>query len=360
MAGMEQDPAGKSPYSYQKGIDYVNQVVEDTTDLPPGVGILIDPSRLIGSAIEKKNPYYLPIGGLRIYGKNQEDVIKIASKVDPTKFKPNTTARFSLKGKEVRSALNEDPQAVKKNSFFTRATKSARSLGQRAAQGASALGKRAAQGASALGKGAARAAAVAATSTRKIATDAAAAAKRAGTYVKNKATSLRSPKTRKGGLSNDEIAAKKNKGADIRTTRAAAKTAQTNNVNLRGFPSNNSNLFANADAPAAPAPVKKPSRANFEKSLKPVNVNSLFANDEPPAPIVPPPRRTAPPLPAPAGAPAPIVPPPMRTVPPLPGPARRGTPPRGRANQQGQLGKAANTLAAQTAAQAASRVPTDY
>ena len=360
---MEQDPAGKSPYSYQKGIDYVNQVVEDTTDLPPGVGILIDPSRLIGSAIEKKNPYYLPIGGLRIYGKNQEDVIKVASKVDPTKFKPNTTARFSLKGKEVRSALNEDPQAVKKNSFFTRATKSARSLGQRAVQGASALGKRAAQGASALGKGAAGAAAVAATSTRKIATDAAAAAKRAGTYVKNKATSLRSPKTRKGGLSNDEIAAKKNKGADIRTARAAAKTAQTNNVNLRGFPSNNSNLFANADAPAAaPAPAAarpgaltqknyQNKRAKFQNGLKnkPVNVNSLFANDEPPSP-----------------APPPGPPPPAYRVrgqallQKYRGTRAIGTPPRGRANQQGQLGKAANTLAAQTAAQAASRVPTDY
>jgi len=387
MAGMEQDPIGKSPYSYEKGIDYVSQVVEDTIDLPPGVGILIDPSRLIGSAIEKKNPYYLPIGGLRIYGKNQEDVIKVASKVDPTKFKPDTTARFSLKGREVSTALNQDPQPVKKNSFFTRATQSARSLGKSAvegasalgkratqsarslgqsvAQGASALGKRAAQGASTLGKGAAGVA----TSTRKIATDAVAAARKAtglktkkeknenaakkaesnkrGARTLKKITEIEDSMQRMEAEGNAEKAAKATRqtnewGLPLRTGRGQlAATAYGNQkrkfeAGLTNIDPNN--LFANADAPArAPAAAKKPSRANFEKSLKPVNINSLFANDESPGPVVPPPRRTAPPLPAPAGAPGPVVPPPRRTAPPLPAPARRGTPPRARANQQGQL-----------------------
>ena len=105
MAGTEQDPTSISPYSYKKGIDYVNQVVEDSQNLPPGVGVLIDPARLLGSAIERANPYYIPIGGLRIYGKNQEDVIKVAAKVDPTKFKPNKTVLFNLKGKEARTAI---------------------------------------------------------------------------------------------------------------------------------------------------------------------------------------------------------------------------------------------------------------
>jgi hypothetical protein len=105
MAGTEQDPTGKSPYSYEKGIDYINQVVEDSQNLPPGVGVLIDPARLVGSAIEKKNPYYIPIGGLRIYGKNQEDVIKVAAKVDPTKFKPNKTVLFNLKRKDISTAV---------------------------------------------------------------------------------------------------------------------------------------------------------------------------------------------------------------------------------------------------------------
>jgi hypothetical protein len=354
MAGMEQDPIGKSPYSYEKGIDYVSQVVEDTIDLPPGVGILIDPSRLIGSAIEKKNPYYLPIGGLRIYGKNQEDVIKVASKVDPTKFKPDTTARFSLKGREVSTALNQDPQPVKKNSFFTRATQSARSLGKSAvegasalgkratqsarslgqsvAQGASALGKRAAQGASTLGKGAAGVA----TSTRKIATDAVAAARKATGLKtkkeKNENAAKKAESNKRGARTLKKITeiedSMQRMEAEGNAEKAAKATRQTNEW---GLP-----LRTGRGQLAATAYGNQ--KRKFEAGLTNIDPNNLFANaDAPPAPVVPPPRRTAPPLPAPAGAPGPVVPPPRRTAPPLPAPARRGTPPRARANQQGQL-----------------------
>lgn len=228
---MEQDPAGKSPYVYVKGVDYVNQVVEDSPNLLPGVGVLIDPGRLRGSAIEKRNPYYVPVFGMRIYGKNPEDVINIAGKIDEKYFKPKST--FTLKREQSTAILGEDPQPVKKNSFFTRAAKGASSLGQRAAQGAKSLGQRAAQGARA----------------------AAAAAGKAGTYVKNKTMSLRSPRT-KQSLTSDEITAKKAQGKNTRNKRAAAKA---NNVNVQGFASNNSNLFGNANAPAA-VPVTKPAK----------------------------------------------------------------------------------------------------
>jgi hypothetical protein len=100
---MEQDPAGKSPYSYVKGVDYVNQVVEDSPNLLPGIGVLIDPARLRGSAIEKKNPYYIPMYGMRIYGKNPDDVVNIAGKIDEKYFKPKST--FSFKRKEVSTAV---------------------------------------------------------------------------------------------------------------------------------------------------------------------------------------------------------------------------------------------------------------
>ena len=108
MAGTEQDPARILPYSYEKDIDYANQVVEDLATLLPGVGVLIDPARLRGSAIEKQTPYYIPMYGLRIYGKNPDDVIKVAAKVDPKKFK--TTATLS---REVSTAVGE-----KKSGFF--------------------------------------------------------------------------------------------------------------------------------------------------------------------------------------------------------------------------------------------------
>lgn len=110
MAGTEQDPARIPPYSYEKDIDYTNQVVEDLATLLPGVGVLIDPARLRGSAIEKQTPYYLPMYGLRIYGKNPDDVIKVAAKVDPKRFK--TTATLS---REVSTAVGK-----KKPGFFDR------------------------------------------------------------------------------------------------------------------------------------------------------------------------------------------------------------------------------------------------
>lgn len=201
---MEQDPAGKSPYSYVKGIDYVNQVVEDSPTLLPGIGVLIDPARLRGSAIEKKNPYYIPMFGLRIYGKNPDDVINIAGKIDPTKFKPTSTVSFK---KEQSTAVGEDPAPVKPG-FFDRFKKKTPAKPNPASPAAPPAASPAASPAPSPGK---------------------------------------AKKTRKGPPSKEEIAA-------AQAAKKAKQAPQTNNVDLQGFPSDNSNLY---EAEPAPAPAKK-------------------------------------------------------------------------------------------------------
>ena len=204
---MEQDPAGKSPYSYVKGVDYVNQVVEDSPTLLPGVGVLIDPGRLRGSAIEKKNPYYIPMYGMRIYGKNPDDVINIAGKIDQKYFKPTST--FSLK-KEQSTAVGENPAAAKPG-FFDRFKK--------------------------------KSPAAPSPATPSPATPSPAVA-----------TPGKAKKTKKT-LSPQEIAAKRAQGNNTRKKREAAKLTQTNNV--QGFASDNSNLYE-----AAPAPTPAPALPN--------------------------------------------------------------------------------------------------
>ena len=180
MAGTEQDPYNIPKYSLKNGIN----LKKFSPNQVPGIGILVDPARLISNnPEEKKNPYYLSIGDVRVYGPSLEGVVNSAKRAD---------LKNALKGKkEISTTTTLKPNKL--GSFFGPPTKKVP-----ANQGSKKLGK-----------------------------------------------------TRKGPPSQKEIAA-------ARALKKAKQAPQTNDVDLRGFQSNNSNLFETADAPAvAQPPVKK-------------------------------------------------------------------------------------------------------
>jgi hypothetical protein len=83
---------------------------EDTPDLSPGVGILIDPDRLTGTVQEQMAPYYIPVRGMRIYGKTAEDALKNATTIDKKEFK---AAQLKPRGqKQQQTAALTDTNTV--------------------------------------------------------------------------------------------------------------------------------------------------------------------------------------------------------------------------------------------------------
>ena len=60
---------GNRPLS---GIQSFSQLVQETRNLPPGTGILIDTQAALNN---EENVYYILINGWRVYGKTKEDVV---------------------------------------------------------------------------------------------------------------------------------------------------------------------------------------------------------------------------------------------------------------------------------------------
>jgi len=155
----------------------------------PGVGILIDPDRLLsGRAEERNNPYFISIQGIRIYGSSPAQVVAMAARdnidfveetpgsapglgvlVDPERLQGTPGERqnpyfITLGSSRVYSSI---PEAVvekaadpKKRSFFgknqTTLEKAKNALGKGASmtkKGAIAAGKAMKKGAIAAGKG---------------------------------------------------------------------------------------------------------------------------------------------------------------------------------------------------------------
>ena len=205
MAGTEQDPYNIPKYSLKNGIN----LKKFSPNQVPGIGILVDPARLISNnPEEKKNPYYLSIGDVRVYGPSLEGVVNSAKRAD---------LKNALKGKkEISTTTTLKPNKL--GSFFGPPTKKVPANQGSKKQGSKKQG-------SFFGP-----------PTKKVPANQ--GSKKVG-------------KTRKGPPSQKEIAA-------ARALKKAKQAPQTNDVDLRGFQSNNSNLFETADAPAvAQPPVKK-------------------------------------------------------------------------------------------------------
>ena len=79
-------------------------IVPDSSRLPKGVMVLIDPARLRGSIAEQAKPYFIKEAGMRVYGSTPDEAMKaIGTLPKPTVKKQLSTAvtvsnKFSKKG----------------------------------------------------------------------------------------------------------------------------------------------------------------------------------------------------------------------------------------------------------------------
>ena len=100
--------------------------VTDTSKLEPGIGVLIDTDRLTGRPDEKDNPYFISMKDGRVYGSSPAEVIKIAAK-DPTQRVKETPSSAPGVGVVIdRSRLLSDDPDERRNPYFIPLTRSSR------------------------------------------------------------------------------------------------------------------------------------------------------------------------------------------------------------------------------------------
>ena len=107
-------------------IDRMAGKVTDTSKLEPGIGVLIDTDRLTGRPDEKDNPYFISMKDGRVYGSSPAEVIKIAAK-DPTQRVKETPSSAPGVGVVIdRSRLLSDDPDERRNPYFIPLTRSSR------------------------------------------------------------------------------------------------------------------------------------------------------------------------------------------------------------------------------------------
>ena len=107
-------------------IDRMAGKVTDTSKVEPGIGVLIDTDRLTGRPDEKDNPYFISMKDGRVYGSSPAEVIKIAAK-DPTQRVKETPSSAPGVGVVIdRSRLLSDDPDERRNPYFIPLTRSSR------------------------------------------------------------------------------------------------------------------------------------------------------------------------------------------------------------------------------------------
>jgi len=200
---------------------------EDVPGLAPGIGVLIDPDRLLGTTIEQNAPYFITVKGLRIYGRNPPNVIDNAIKMNSSEFNLSEPPL-----KQAQTAIG-----VNKPSFMSKVKGALSTAGTTLKKGAVSAGKAAKKGAAAAGtaikKGAVvagKAAVVAGTAIKKGAIAAGKVAKK-GAVATGKAAVVAGTAIKKGAI----VAGTAAKKGAVATGKAVKKGAVATGKAVKGL-----------------------------------------------------------------------------------------------------------------------------